>query len=230
MSLTISSFVFLFGTIVSLFLGYRGYKTTKRVGTTLSRDFMFVGLCFFIFSLITTIGSTFFANNSIFLKGVVIQATFLQSLSMAFLAHFLFQVKFPKISPWVGFFIVLILGIINTLWTALSSFSPALEGAAINWHYPVFPTLLRAIILLGILLPVFTIFVQQGLRASSINIRKKAFAFSLLFILSIFTVFLEFFLGEKLGTREKYGDVSMIFVYLGVLILFFFSSESENKF
>ena len=133
MNYSITGFAYL-GTFLSAgFLTYRFFQYWKKEKTIVARLFFYSMAIFSLFFLVTLIPTLFFSQNAFLLKGVVIITAFLESLACAFLGYLIFYLKIPRVSPWIGFSIPLILGITATVLSIIVPFEVFLEqGGAIN--------------------------------------------------------------------------------------------------
>lgn len=217
--------VYFVGFLIFGFLTHRNYKNWKSNRSVFSKDFVFLGICFALFCLLTSVGAFFFSQNPQFLKFVVVSATFLQGLAMAFFAHLVFYLKFPRISPWIGFSMLLVLTLVATFITASSSFSPFLSGKTIDWNFPLLSNILRGVILLLGLIPISIVFFKDGLASSIPEVKRKTAIFMSIFGIGFLIIMLQFFFGEKLGVSASFSDFLLLFVYFGALALIFVKPE-----
>jgi hypothetical protein len=150
--------------IVLSYLLYRFSDYFQKEKTIISKIFFLLILPFWTLSLIRIIGGLFFLNSPIFLKFTMDAAAFLEAIGLAIGGYLFFHIKFPKISPWFGFFIIFILGLIVTFFIIKSSSHPFLESSGtINWdlsNVPFFVLLLQAFIFIIVFIFFILIYIQ----------------------------------------------------------------------
>lgn len=219
--------IYSFGALMFGILTFRFYNHWMIRKTIIYKDFFYLGLSFSVFSLITALGCFFFAETPQILKWVVVISTFLQSLAMAFLGHLIFYLKFPKYSPWVGFFIIFIIGLATTLLTAFQSFEPILVDNVIDWNYSFTNIALRIMTVILVLVPAAFIFFQKGVTSTDARIKARTLIFNLVFLIGFLSATFAFFLKDKLRLAE---DVSMLFVYLAAVMLILTAQKRESSY
>lgn len=171
------------------YLAHRFFQYWKKERDLVSKLWLYIITLVEVFALIKAIGGLFFSTNSRFLEMTMDIAAAIQAFIFAILAYLIVYIKFPKISPWFGFILILILGLIALTLTIMSSFDPYLElSGAINWGFPSGPfvftmSMLRLFLALVTLIPIIIIFFQQFMLSKDPYIRKKTLGMSLAFLI-----------------------------------------------
>lgn len=230
MLFTFTSLTYLIGFLVFCSYVARFYRLWKESGTIISKMFFLLGLSFCLFALITLLGSLFFANDPQILKLVVVFATFMQSFTFGFLAYLAVHIGGLKISPRFAFIAIFILGIIATIVTALSSFSPFLDSdkGIINWNYPSASRILRGLIGLIAMVPLIVVFLKKGLAAQDKKVRRKAISFALTFLAGLLVILFAFFFSKGLGGLAIGEDVVMLILCFAILGIVVSSPKQER--
>lgn len=173
------------------YLVYRFFQYWRKEKDPISKHSLCFIILFELFVLIETIGGLFFANNPSFLEKQIDVGVFIQALAFAVIAYHIIYLKFPKISPWLGFTPILILGLIATILTVITPFNPFLEpSGAINWGFPSGPlviwvSVLRFFLFAVTFIPLIIILLSQFKISEDPYLKRKALGMSLplLFIL-----------------------------------------------
>lgn len=176
-------------------LGYLIYRFfqywKKEKDVTAKQSLCFAGF-FWLFVLVNTISGLFFADNPFFLEKTRGVGAFFQAFAFAIMAYHIIYIKFPKVSPWLGFVPVLILGLIAAILTlTVIPFNPFLDpSGAINWGYPsgLFATpvsALRFFLFFVTFIPLIIILFSQIKKSEDPHLKGKALGMglALLFIL-----------------------------------------------
>lgn len=214
MTYSISGLAYLIFSFAIGFLTYRVFQYWKKEKDTSSKIWFFVSFLFLMFGLIKAIGGLFFANNSNFLIGTIIGGAFLQTFIFAILGYFIFYIKFPQSSPWLGFVPLLVFGLISAILTILYPYTPFLEpSGAINWGFPPkIIGILRICLFLIAFIPTIIIFFQQFKAAENAYIKTKTFGFILIFIFAIVASLLDFLIISIFKLDAVWRDLSMIII------------------
>jgi len=217
-----SGLTYLFGFFVTALLSYRFFQYWRREKTYIAKNFFYFIVIFASFCLITALGSILFPKNSIFLKGIVISATFLQGLAYAFLGALTVYLKFPRFSPKYGFGLVFLLGIIGTILAAALPFYPYLmENNWIDWDIQFWPGVFRLAVHSLAFLPLGVIMIQQGLSSLKSEAGGREVGLGLIFLLFSISTPLIFiikgFLPERIG--EDFIALVILSLVLVVVIL-----------
>jgi len=176
-------------------LGYLIYRFfqywKKEKDTAVKHSLCFAGL-FGLFVLINTISGLFFADNPLFLEKTRGVGAFIQAFAFAVIAYHIVYLKFPKVSPWLGFVPILILGLIAAILTiTIIPFNPFLDpSGAINWGFPsgliaTSVSMLRLFLFFVTFIPLIIILFSQFKNAEDLHFKGKALGMglALLFIL-----------------------------------------------
>lgn len=228
-SLTGFSYLILF---VSLsFLTFRFFQYWKQKKDIASKIFLLFGLTFTLFALVRVVSVFFFVYNTQILLGSIVISTFLQSLAAAIVAYLIVYIKFPSVSPWLGFAVIAFLGLIATILACNVSYQPVLSPEGIfDWGFPsfsslaVFYSILRLIIILATFLPLMVILLQDFVYYSEDKLAKKRVLG--LFLILCFAMLLgvfDFILTNllKLETAVYRDYISIImgcFIFLVILL------------
>ncbi len=229
MTFSFTAITYLFGSLTAPFLIFRLYQNSQREKTIVAKIFFYFCLFFYFYILVTAIGTLFFVNNSEVLREVVITSTFFQALAAALLGYLFVALKFPKISPWVGFGLVFTLGMIAVISSILTPFSPFLDRTgAVNWDYPSLSKTLRGFSFLITLVPIIIIFFQQALSSNDPKVKRKAYLFILLFLAALTASLVPFFLRDRLHLSAASEDVTVLIAFFFISVLAFLSPHSKT--
>jgi len=214
MSYSITGFAYLTFFLALGFLAYRFFQYWKREGDPVSKLLLFFVGLFALFALVKAIGGLFFINNQNFLAGTTNVGGFIQALAFAVIAYFIVYVKFPQISPWLGFIPVLILGLVATVFTVISPFYPFLEGSgAINWGPPSGTgtvSVLRFFLFFITFVPGAIIFLQQFKTSKDPYIKRKSLGLILSIIIALAVSLLDFLLVNLFKLDPIWRDIGSI--------------------
>lgn len=206
----------------------RFFNYWRKDRTVVSKLFLFFTIPMAIFVFITALAGLFFADNTFVLKLTVFFSTFLQMLSCSIIGYLVSYVKFPKVSPWLGFSIIFILGIIATILTVLTPFTPFLEqDRAINWGSRPWADNLRVLVFLITFIPLGIIFIQEYKKSKDLYVKDKALVLGFIFLTGFAIGFSEFFLEGILSWPTVTSDILSGFVN-SLFILYFFIGFRET--
>jgi len=218
-----------------VFLNYRFFQCWAQNKTTTSKLFFFLALSFFLFALVRVTSVLFFADNLKVLNNSIIAISFIQGLAASIVAYLIIHLKFPKISPWVGFIVIFLLGIIVTTLTIGISYQPSVqESGAIDWGFPISNIgILYSIIRLGVLsitfFPLIIILVQQFLTSESQLVRKRSFGLSLVFFIAIVVGLIDFILTNLFKLDAIYRDMALIAMSIILFIIVFITQKPSYQ-
>jgi hypothetical protein len=204
-------------------LTYRFFQYWKEKKDTTSKLFLFFGATFAVFALVRTISVFFFAGNIQILLDSIIFVAFIESFAAAIVAYLIIHLKFPNISPWLGFGVIFLLGLLTTVLTTNISYQPSIgDAGAINWGFlasgaGVFYSILRLGIILITFIPLIIVLIQQFKASDDLIVKKKSFGLSLVLIMGITVGFIDFILTDLLKLNAFYRDITV-----GVLSIFLF--------
>ena len=214
--------------IVFLVLGYlahRFFQYWKKEKDTISKLWFYFAVTIEIFVFIKVIGGLFFANNPAFLKITLDAAAFIQAFALATLAYLLAYIKFPRISPWVAFIPVFILGLIAAILTAIIPFNPVLEpSGAINWGFPsgMIPfatSVLRVFLFTTIFIPLIIVHFPQIKTSKDLYVKGKILGLSIVFLFLLLIAFLDFLLINTLKLDPILRDIGIIVFGITLFII-----------
>jgi len=225
-----SGLTYLFGFFVTAFLSYRFFQYWQREKTYTAKNFFYFIVIFASFCLITALGAILFPQNLIFLKGVVISATFLQGLAYAFLGALTVYLKFPRFSPKYGFGLVFLLGIIGTILIAALPFNPHLmENNWIDWDIQFWPGVFRLTVHLLAFLPLGVIMIQQGLSSLESEAKEREAGLGLIFLLFSLSTPLIFIVKGSLPERIGEDFIALVILSLVLIIVVLTQKPSKPK-
>lgn len=218
MSYSITGFAY-FGTFLSAgFLTYRFFQYWRKERTLTAKLFFYFMAIFSLFFLTTFIPAFFFAQNTFLLKGVVIITAFLESLACGFLGYLIFYLKVPRLSPWIGFFIPLVLGISATVLSIITPFEVYLEpGGAINWGDRGLADYLRNLVYFTTFLPMTFILFEQFKKSGSPYGRSRALGLGLVFVFVIVITLFDYGVEKIFNFPAVSSDI-----FQGILSIFLF--------
>ncbi|MDD5145255.1 MAG: hypothetical protein PHF44_00145 [Candidatus Pacebacteria bacterium] len=225
-SITGASYLFL--SLVSLLWIFRIFQFWRKENTIVSRLLLLYLIFFQIFCLITTLGVFFFAKNSGVLKLIVVNASFAQGLMSAVLGYLIFHLKFPKISPWLGFFIVFSIGFAGAVLSFLKISNPQLEGISVNWDIVPIADILRFLTIMISILPMGIILIQEGKGAKDPKIKNRSYGLAFLFFAGLVAAATGFFLEKYLRFGAISSDISIFFLGLSLLIIFLITQKRQS--
>ena len=230
-----TGFAYFFVSIAAGLLNYRFFQYWQKEKSVVSKYFFFFLSFFTLFTIEKAIVGTFFANNTLILKGSVIGGAFLQGLACAFAGYIIFYVWFPKISPWVGFSAIFILGLLAGYLTAVTPFTtasaPILEpSGSINWGIQPIADTFRGLLFLTTLFPLAAIFFNQYRNSQDFFTRSRAIGFSFVLALTLSVSAFDFFLGNIFGIgifgRDIFIGISGIILFI---IIFLVQKPPQEK-
>lgn len=206
------------------FLAYRFFQYWQKTKDTVSKTFLYFILSLTLYAFTRAISGLFFANNTDVLVFTITLVSFFQALVAATAVFIVFHLKFPKISPWLGFLLVSILGIVSVAITYLSSQSRDISFGlfgSINWGLPSIGlpyAFMRMLILAFAFIPLTVIAIQQGMAAREPYLKKRSYGLGLVLFLGIIIGLLDYFFIELLGFDAVSRDIVMVVVSI---VLFF---------
>src|SRR3989344_4029690 len=220
MTYSITGFVYLYGFLAFAFLSYRFYLNWQREKTTVSKGFfLFMSIMSLMF-IVTAIGGLFFADSPGVLKFVEICVVFIQSSAAAVLGYLIPYMKIPKISPWLGFLMIFLSGLVATFLSAITDERPFLEpNGVINWNIGPHNEILRPLIFLGVIMPIGIILIRQGMALKDKEAKIKAIGLGFAFLTGVFTGILDFTLKSFFHFGASSVDISVVILATTILTL-----------
>ncbi len=230
MAYSITGFVYLYGFLALAFLSYRFYLTWQREETVVSKGFFLFVALMDLFFFITAIGGLIFANNFQVLKWVVVSAVFFQSSAASVLGYVIPYMKFPKFSPWLGFSIIFISGIVATFLAALTTALPFLESnGVINWNLGPSTEILRPLLFLGTILPIGIILIKQGLALKIKAAKIKAIGLGWIFLVGVVAGLIDFTLTSVFHLGAMSNVISIFVLATSMLLLVVFTQKLPEQ-
>jgi len=221
------------------FLTFRFFQYWKQKKDITSRTFLFLGASFALFALVRVVSVLFFAHNLKVLTYSIIAVAFIESLAAAIVGYLILHLKFPRISPWLGFVFIMALGIAATVMTANIQYQPTLgEMGVFDWGFPssgsgIPYSILRMAIILVTFFPLIIIMFQQFLRSEDSFLRRRSLGLSLMFLLAIFLGLIDFILNNLLdlgvAVYRDYTTILISFLIFVIILLTQKPRASEIK-
>lgn len=233
MAFSFTGFAYLLLFFALGFLTYRLFQYWQKSKDTTSKFFLYFAISLTLFALVRTISGLFFANNTQILIKSIIFVSFIEGLAAAIVAYLIIHLKFSKISPWLGFSVIFLLGLVATILTIIIApqFKPFLESSgAINWGFLPLATNLHYFILrLGIILitfiPLIIILFQQFRTSDDFYIRIRSLGLSVLLFLGIVIGLLDFFLTELLNLEVIHRDIVACFLSIFLFVIIYLTQK-----
>lgn len=226
MAYSITGFVYLLGFLALAFLSYRFYLNWQAEKTVVARGFFWFVAIIDLFFFITAVGGLFFSDSPEILRLVVVAAIFFQSSASAILGYLIPHIKFPRFSPWLGFSIIFVSGIVATILAALSIKYPFLESSGIiNWNLGPTTDILRPIIFLATLLPMGIILIRQGMALQTREARIKAIGLGWTFLSGLIISVIESVLKSVFKLGAVSSDIAALVLALSMLFLVVFTQK-----
>ncbi len=230
MTFSFTGLAFLLGSFSIGLLAYRFLQYWQEGKNTTSKLFFWFAAIFAFFMFFVAIAGLFFAGNAQILRLIVIVATLTQAVACAIGGYLIIYLKFPKISPWIGFIAIFLLGLLATFSAIFVPFYPYLEpSGGINWNIPLFVGIIRSVVFVIVFLPLISILIRQASSSNDTLLRAKAFGLSLLMIFSIILGFLDFLLETVFRLPAISSAIALIFLSIVVFFLVFVTQKSPKK-
>ena len=232
MIISSTAIAYLVLTITIVFLNVRFFQYWIEKRDTTSKLFFFFGAIFLLFGLVRVVTTLFFPENTQILKESETIVAFLQGVAAAVIAYLVVYLKIPKISPWVGFISVFIIGMAVTAITFDLDYKPFLDpSGAINWGFPevgaLYP-ILRLFILLVAFLPLMVILFQQFRQAEEAFLKRRSLGLFLSLLLVIGVGFIDFVLNDIFRLGVIYRDYALIVLAVILFLIIFFTQKPEQ--
>lgn len=209
-----------------LFLTHRLYQYRRQRNDVVSKIFLFFSLSFLFFAFVRSVTGLFFADNAMILNGSRILVALIEAFAAAIVAYLIIHLKFPKISPWLGFSVILAIGLLAAIGDSIAIRQPSLgKLGVIEWgevgSFSLAIMVIRLTILLLTFIPLAFILLQQFKTSEDVFIKKKSLGLGLVVIIAIIFGFVDFILTSIFENAAIYRDVTMIVlsIILFVVIL-----------
>jgi two-component sensor histidine kinase len=211
---------------VFIFITYRYFQDWKKDSTVVKKDLFLV---FFFLTIVCgagTLAGTLFAENKIYIIGLLIISSVFVTLGNAVLGHLFVHLKFPHISAKWGFFPILIFGTFVTIWTAFSRITPVLEmSGGVDWGLPLHIDLLRSVIYFLGVVPISIVFLQKYFRANN-RFKKSQYLFLIMiFIFALLVVIVDFIIEPLIHARAALSEIFILITAVVVMFLYFLLNE-----
>ncbi|MDO8601207.1 MAG: hypothetical protein Q7R46_00835 [bacterium] len=230
MAYSITGFVYLFAALSLVFLSIRFYQNWQREKTVISKGFFWFASLFCLFFLVTAIGGLFFAQSPAVLKYIVVSVVFIQSSASAILGYIITYMKFPKTSPWLGFSIIFVSGIVATFIAALTTANPFLEPSGIiNWNLGPATEILRPLIFLSTIFPMGIILIRQGMVIQNREAKIKAIGLGWAFLVGVVTGIIDFTLKSIFHLGAISTDISVLIFASSTFLLVIFTQNPPKQ-
>jgi len=232
MNFSITGLAYLFLSFAVGLIIYRVFQYWRKEKDTISKLWLCISFIFWLFAFINAIGGLFFALDLTFLKFRVNFGVFLQALAFSIMSYFSVHVKFSlKISPWLGFIPVFVLGMISTYLTIITPFNPFLEpSGAINWGVASgsnFAMNLRIFLFLIAFIPAILILLEQFQKAQDAYTKRKTLGFIILFLFVIIGAAFDFIFINILNVDPIWRD--MVFIFASIITCIAFAPSQKEE-
>lgn len=223
MSFSLTSLSYLIGLIVLAYYSYRIFSYWQRNQDFISKLWFFVTLFFSLFFLIRFFGLLFILDNPELVQKTLAPGVFFQFIGISVMAYIIFYLKFQKISPWIGFFTIFLIGLVISFFSISVEYSPVLvQGLSIDWGFVadslfMITVTVRSFIFLVLFVPLTLIFIEQYKQSEDVQLKKRNFGLVLTFIFLIITAISDLFFINFLGVSPVWRDISL--VCAGILFL-----------
>ncbi|MBI4101686.1 MAG: hypothetical protein HY443_01840 [Candidatus Nealsonbacteria bacterium] len=204
------------------FLAYRFFQYWRKERSVVAEFLFYFMAVFNAFFIVVTFPTLFFADNVWWLKFATISTSFLEGLACAFLGYLIFYLWFKNISPWFGFAVPFVLGVIATVLLLVSPPNPFLEkDLVVNWGELGPADVLRSLIYLITFLPLIFILAAQYRRAENSYAKTRALGMFAVFAFAIVVILMDYGIENFLHLRQMTSDISQIVlsVFLFVFLL-----------
>nr|NQU91695.1 PAS domain S-box protein [Bacteroidota bacterium] len=209
-----SSFVFT-GIVyipISIILGFIAYRYYRIRGNN-----TLFWLLFYEFSLLTVVSmcgalsGTVFTSSSNGIVAMLVLSSFALSFSNAVLGYLFFTETKIRISPWVGFIVILMVGLVTTGLTITEQIKPLIEATGgINWGLPGYIYTLRAIVYFLGVLPILMLFWQRFIRSENMDEKRHYLFLSLMFLFILLIVIVDFILEPLLNSPALLSELAIL--------------------
>lgn len=218
------------------FLTFRFFQYWREKRDTTSKLFLLLIIPLALFALVRVISVLFFAKSTQALASSVIFVSFFQSLSAAVVAYLIIHLKFPKISPWVGFITIFFFGVIVTILTGSVQYHPTFgDKGVVDWGFPssgasvIYP-ILRLVIILATFFPLIIILFQQFKHSEDAFLRRRSLGLSLVLFLGIVLGFIDFVLNNILELKAAiYRDYTTIVMGFLIFLIVLFTQKPPTS-
>lgn len=222
MVVSFTGVAWLVGSAAIALLSFRLFQYAQRDKTTVAWGWFWFTFVTLVFLLITAGGGLFFAGNFEVLRRVVIIVAFLQALVGGILGYLIVFLRFPKISPKIGFFIPFLFGLVALYFTVTTPFFPFLETYnAINWDIKPLPGLLRFILFVSTWVPAGLIFFQQYKHDKDKRVRDRAVGLGAVIVFGFIISFLDFLLETVLQLSAVSSEMAVILFSIVTFVIIF---------
>ena len=205
-------------------LTYRFFQYWRDKQDSTSKLFFLFSFSYTIMTAIRGFFALFFLYNKDILLYSISLVAFMEAVGAAVVAYLVFFVKFPKISPWVGFFAMLLYGLSMVYLTTQVPYDVTIgEFGSIDWNYhldgfTITFSILRALLLFLTFIPFMAIIVEQASNAKDIVVKKRSIGLSFILLVAAIIGVVDFIIVSLLRLSIFYRDVVLIF--LGVFVFF----------
>lgn len=232
--LTISTtgIAYLFFFLALAFLAYRFFQYWRKNQDTTSKLFYFFSISIAVLAFIRMITGIFFAKNTQVLAISVILVSFSEVIMAAIVAYLIIYLKFPKISPWVGFIIIFILGSFVTYltYTTLPERNLILEPSGAlnlsfkfgsNFWYPI----LRLLVLSLSMIPMIVVFLQQYKSSNVFYIKTRTLGLSIALFLGLIIGLIDFIFISIFRLSALDRDITMSIISIILFFVIYFTQK-----
>ncbi len=226
MAFSYTGLAYLLGFLAVGLLSFRFFQYWQKEKTITSKLFFYFTGFLTLFMLITAIPSLFFANNSQILRWVVISAAAIQIFPLSIVGYLIIYLRFPKISPWLGFAVVFLLGLGSVVLTIIIPFQPYLEPAGgINWDIQPLANSMRSLIFFITFLPLSFIMVKQIKTSQDPFVKRRALGLGIGIGFGAVMGFFDFFLEPTFNLSSISSDIAMVAIAIVVIMTILFTKQ-----
>ncbi len=232
MTYSITGIGYLVGSFALGLLTYRFFQHWQRDRNIVSLLFVYFSGCYVLFLITTAITGLFFADNQTFLKTQVVASAFFQGLAGGFAGYIITYLKFRQISPWFGFSVIFLLGLIATCLASVTPYippsAPFLDSSgAINFGFQPPADILRFFIFSLSFFPLIYIFTQQYKRFKNPIAKSRALGLSFVCFVGLVTAIFDIILERIFQLSSITSDVVFAFFSFFVFIFILFTREEK---
>lgn len=216
------------------FLGMRFFQYWREKRDTTSKLFFFLALALLSLGLVRAITTFFFIDDVEILKDSITAVAFTEGLAAAIVAFLIIHLKLPRMSPWLGFWLIFVIGTIISIVSIFLPYVPFIEeNTAVNWGFPEGLTgtiylIFRTAIIFLTFLPLVFIMSQQFREAKDSFLKKRTLGLISALLLALATGFIDFILNDIFHFGTIYRDYSLIILSVILFFVIFFTQKPEQ--
>lgn len=214
--------IYIFSAIVFGFGSYKFYKVWQKQRNFVSKIFAclmgFTSISLFVDGLF---GGIIFAENQKLGDFFVNIGFFSNAFANGILGYLAVYLKFPKISPKYGFFLMfffsIIVAIMNIFYPTQSFLEPS---KFINWKFHPLVGSLRSLATLIPCLPIIIAFFQQAKKTTDKRVRIRSFGLGMVFLVNTVSFSADFFASSFAKSNPMLTDLGLAVASFILLLVF----------